>query len=130
MVGAYTRSGLVPGGHTGDQVARRATAIEKIRELLAEKPMSNMDLAVALGIPPRTVYGYLNYLQAVDEAYQLDAPDSRGRKVWVLDDEQESVDAAVAQHAQRAWIVPARQLGMPRDPLVAALFGPTQGAAA
>jgi hypothetical protein len=25
-----------------------------------------------------------------------------------------------------AWIVPARQMGMLRDPLVAALFGPAQ----
>lgn len=33
---------------------------------------------------------------------------------------------AIAEHAQLAWIVPARQMGMPRDPLVAALFGPAR----
>lgn len=132
MSGAYTRSGLVAGGHTSDQVARRAAAIEQVRALLAEQAMSCFDLSARLGIPARTVYGYLTHLQDMGEVYQMDSLDDRGRKTWALDDEEQQVatDRAQAEHAKRAWIAPARQIGIPRDPLVAALFGPAQGAAA
>jgi hypothetical protein len=127
MCGAYTRSGIIPGGHTADQVARRAEALEKIRKLLPERPMSNLELAVKLNLPARTVYGYLCHLQDMGEAYQMDGADSRGRKTWAIDDAQKAAaDRAADEHAKRAWIVPARQMGMPRDPLVAALFGPAK----
>lgn len=128
----YTRGGIIPGGHTADQVARRAEAIEKIRKLLPERPMTNLELAVRLNIPARTVYGYLCHLQDLGEAYQMNATDSRGRKTWAMDDDAQQVAAgrAAAEHAQRAVIVPARQVGMPRDGLVAALFGPARRTAA
>lgn len=132
MSGAYTRSGLVAGGHTSDQVARREAAIEQVRALLAVGPMSCFDLSARLAIPARTVYGYLTHLQDMGEVYQMDALDERGRKTWALDDEAQQVatDRAVAEHARRAWIVPARQVGMHRHWMDEALFGPAPGAAA
>jgi hypothetical protein len=131
--GAYTRSGLIPGGHTGDQAARREASIQKIRELLTEMPHSCFDLSAAVGIPSSTVYNYLRTMQEDGEVYQMDALDDRGRKTWAADSEalQAATDRAAAEHSKRAWVVPARQIGMPHDPLVAALFGPAQmGAAA
>jgi hypothetical protein len=131
MSGAYTRSGIIPGGHTLEQAARREAAIQKIRDLLAERPMTNMELAVRLDVPPRTAYGYLCHLQDMGEVYQMDGTDSRGRKTWTMDDAKKvNSTRAMDEHSKRAWIVPARQMGMPRDPLVAALFGPARGAAA
>lgn len=132
MCGAYTRSGIIPGGHTSDQAARRAAAIERVRALLTEQPRSCFDLAAVTGIPSGTMYRYLCHMKEEGEAYQMDALDDRGRKTWAIDSEalQMATDRAAAEHSKRAWIVPARQIGMPRDPLVAALFGPAAGAAA
>lgn len=126
MSGAYTRSGIVAGGHTADQLARRDAAMDRIRELLTEKPQSRAELAAVLGIPSGTVYGYLCSLQEMDEVYQMDHTDEKGRKVWAADGaaQQAGASRGAAEHTKRAWIVPARQMGMPRDPLVAALFGP------
>jgi len=122
---------LIPGGHTADQIARRDAAIERLRELLAEKPLSRAELAVALGMPTRTVYGYLCSLQEVGEVYQMDHKDEKGRAVWALeeDPQQAGVSRAAAEHQKRAWIVPARQIGMHRHWMDVALFGPAPGAA-
>jgi hypothetical protein len=116
---------LIPGGHTADQIARRDAAIERLREALAEKPLSRAELAVVLGIPARTVYGYLCSLQEVGEVYQMDHTDEKGRKVWALDNAQHAASSRGAdEHQKRAWIVPARQMGMPRHWMDVALFGP------
>jgi predicted ArsR family transcriptional regulator len=132
MSGAYTRSGIVAGGHTSDQVALRSAAIEDVRALLKDKPQSCFDLSAALGIPSSTIYGYLATLQDMGEVYQMDAFDDRGRKTWAIDNaaQQVATGRAQAEHSRRAWIVPARQVGMKRDPLIEALFGPAPGAAA
>lgn len=132
MSGAYTRSGIIPGGHTHEQVARREAAIQKIRDVLTKRPMTAIELAVYIDLPTRTVYGYLARLQDLGEAYCMDGTDERGRKTWAMDDEAQKIaaDRAAHEHSKRAWVVPARQMGMPRDPLVAALFGPARGAAA
>lgn len=133
MAGAhYTRSGLIAGGHTSDQVALRSAAIEEVRALLKDKPQSCFDLSAALGIPSSTIYSYLATLQDMGEVYQMEALDDRGRKTWALDDDAKQVATgrAQAEHSRRAWIVPARQVGMQRDPLVAALFGPAGGGVA
>ncbi len=123
---------LIPGGHTADQIARRDAALVRIRDLLAEKPHSRVDLAIALGIPSPTVYGYLCQLQEQDEVYQMDHKDEKGRAVWALenDAEQAGVSRAAAEHQKRAWIVPARQMGMFRHWMDVALFEPAKGATA
>lgn len=125
------RYSLIPGGHTLEQVSRREAAMQRIRKMLADQSMSCFDLSAELGIPSGTVYGYLRNLEEQGEVYQLEHLDDRGRKAWALDSEaqQAATDRVAAEHAKRAWIVPARQIGMHRDELVAALFGPAQGAA-
>lgn len=132
MSGAYTRSGIIPGGHTHEQVARREAAIQKIRDVLTKRPMTAIELAVFIGLPTRTVYGYLARLQDMGEAYQMGGTDERGRKTWAMDDDAQKIaaDRAAQEYSKRAWITPARQMGMPRDPLVTALFGPARGSAA
>lgn len=124
MSGArYTRSGLIPGGHTSDALARRDAAIEKIREMLAEKRMSALEVTGKLGVSDSTAYGWLTYMKDLGEAHQVDAPG--GRKLWALGrDPVTSEIEGVDDDAPKAWIVPARQVGMWCDALVAALFGP------
>lgn len=132
MSGApYTRSGLVPGGHIAEVIARRDAALEQIRELLAEKSMSALDIATKLGVSARTAYGWLMYMKDLGEAHQVDVPDQRGRKLWALGrDPVTSEIEGVDDDRPRAWIVPARQVGMFRHWMDVALFGPAQGAAA
>jgi hypothetical protein len=120
---------LIPGGHTADQIARREATLVRIRDLLAKKPHSRVDLAIALGIPSGTVYGYLCQMQEVDEVYQLERTDEKGRKLWAAEGGK-ATPRGVVEHQKRAWIVPARQMGMQRDALVAALFGPARGGVA
>lgn len=127
MSGAH--QSLIPGDHTADQIARRDAALVRIRELLAEKPHSRVDLAFALGIPSGTVYGYLCQMQELDEVYQLDHTDEKGRKLWAVEGGKAPSRGAV-EHQKRAWIVPARQMGMQRHWMDVALFGPAPGATA
>lgn len=131
MSGAYTRSGIVAGGHTADAIARRDAAIEQIRTMLTEKRMSALDVAAQLGVSTSTAYGWLMYMKDLAEVHQVDEPDHRGRKLWVLGrDPLTSGIEGIDDDAPRAWIVPARQVGMFRHWMDEALFGPAQGAAA
>lgn len=133
MSGAHQhRAGLVAGGHTTDKVARRNAALDQMRELLGKQPMSCGGLSAALGLPSGTIYGYLRYLESEGEVYLTHMVDEEGRKTWAIDNEELRVatDRKPVDYGQRAWTVPARQMGMQRDPLVAALFGPAQGGGA
>lgn len=120
------------GGRLEDQAARRAAAIEQVRTLLAAQPLSCSDVATQLGMPSNTIYRYLCLMEEVGEVYRLEGHDGNGRKIWALDseDHQAATDRAHAEHARRAWIVPARQVGMWRDSLDVALFGPARGGVA
>lgn len=115
-----------------EKLSRRDAAIERIAELLAEKQRTVIDLAAELSIPWNTVYGYMRFMQEVGDAHQTGYFDSKRREFWAAGRAKPGGEANVPDECvQRAWIVPARQMGMLRDPLVAALFGPAQmGAAA
>lgn len=125
----YVRGGIVAGGHTGDQVARRAANIERVRELLADKPMSSVELAVCVGVPTTTMNGYLYHLADLGEVRRVSGGERR-TKSWAADEQsiEESAEKAKSEHALRARIVRASQVGMQRDSLVQALFGPAAGA--
>jgi hypothetical protein len=112
-----------------EKVSRRDRAIVRIGELLAEKHRTVVDLAAELSIPWNTVYGYLRFMQEVGDAHQTGRFAGDRREFWAAGpvhpgEPVESLDDS----PRNAWIVPARQMGMPRDPLVAALFGPAQAA--
>jgi hypothetical protein len=111
-----------------EKVSRRDAAIEHITEMLAKKPRTVIDLAAELSIPWNTVYGYMRFMQEVGDAHQTGKFADR-REFWAAGAGGLAVGSA-DDSVRGAWIVPARQMGMPRDPLVAALFGPAQGAAA
>jgi len=120
------------GGRSEDQAARLAAAMDQVRALLAEQPLSCFDISAKLGMPAGTVYRYLCAMEEVGDVYKMAGHDGRGRKTWALDseDHQAATDRAQAEHARRAWIVPVRQVGMTRHWMDVALFGPARGAAA
>lgn len=106
--------------------SRRADAMQKVLELLTSGPMSCFDLCGELGIAAATMYDWLHDLQIEGKVYQQEGTDVRGRKMWALDSNERRAaeDRVQADHAKRCWRTTARQIGMQRDPLVAALFGP------
>jgi hypothetical protein len=113
------------GKHTEDQIARRAANIEKVRKLLAERSMTAAELAEQVDVPTTTMNGYLYHLRDLGEARSVGGGHKCPR-TWVADQRsvEEAADKAQAEHAQRAQIVKAQQIGMQRDPFIAALFGP------
>lgn len=132
MAGArYTRTGLLPGSHTIDAIARREAGIEQIRLLLAEQSMPTAQVAAPLGVSINTAYGWLTYLKDLGEAHQVEVPGGGGRKLWALGrDPVTAPSGELDDDDRRAWIVPARQVGMKRHWMDEALFGPARGVAA
>lgn len=117
----YNRAGKTAGDHA----ARRDAAMLAIRELLADQALSSQAIAAQLGLNSCTVYGYLRQLE--DEGYvcKTGHQDERGRQTWVQDDAPEK---QAGDHARRAFVVPARQMGMQRHWMDVALFGPAPAA--
>lgn len=117
-----------------EKLELRAQAVEQIKVLLAEKPRSPLEIAERLGLHKSTAYAHLNHmaseLRLVRRSGHFDA---KRRELWILgaDHSLPTVEDRLDGFKMKVATVPARQLGMARDALVAALFGtPGQGASA
>jgi hypothetical protein len=111
------------------KIAMRAEAVKRIRELLGRARLSVVDLARVLRINSNTMYGYLRYMAEIGEVRRSGEFDAERREKWELGTED---PAKLQKHEAKphgAVIVPARQVGMWRDPLDVALFGPAREAA-
>lgn len=112
------------------QIAARAEAIKKIHELLADAPATIGEMYQAVdGLRP-TIVGYLRYMHKSLRTVRPTS-ETRGRAtLWALgaDPTLPTPDEELDQiFAPKCGTRPAVQIGMRRDPLVAALFGaPTQ----
>lgn len=113
-----------------EKIAQRAAAVKRIRELLGKAQLSVVDLARVLGLNSNTVYGYLRYMAEMGEVRRSGEFDVDRREKWKLGAEDPAKLQKQEAKPQGAVVVPARQVGMVRDALVAALFGPVQGARA
>lgn len=118
------------GPSNAEKIARREVAMERILVLLAEKPLSVTDIAQDLKISQNTAYGYLRYMVELGDVHRTDETEENGRALWALGRDEGNL-AEVPKHPGFKGVVnvPARQVGIPRDPLVAALFGPAREAA-
>lgn len=112
------------------KIAMRAEAVTRIRELLGKAKLSVVDLARVLRINSNTVYGYLRYMAEMGEVRRSGEFDAERREKWELGAEDPVKLQKQEVKPQGAVIVPARQVGMSRDGLVAALFGPAKHGAA
>lgn len=119
---------------TAARRALRVESIERIRVLLADGPLSTTEARQALGLSPSSAYAFLQHMASnLREVRKSTMKDVKGRDLWELGEDltlASSDQVLDAKFAQRRITVPARQMGMPRDHLVAALFGPALGAAA
>ena len=107
---------------------RRAEAVEKITVLLAQRRMCAAEIADELQLVKGTAFAYLRFMASdLRVARKAGAQDDQGRELWELGEDPtlpslEEVDAAADAPSRR--MVPARQIGLVRDSLIAALFGP------
>lgn len=98
-----------------------------IRAILERGPEARGDIATELGLNPNTLTIYLRYMhQTLGEIRRGPIAGNNSFR-WELG-EDPALCYRIEKGDQRT--VPARQVGMWRDSLVAALFGPGQGAAA
>lgn len=108
-----------------EKLRRRDEACVRIRELLAARQMSVAVIASELGLSTGTVYGYLCFLAELGEVRRAGNPGAR-RPLWELGVEDAAKLEAHAMRPPGVVIVPAVQVGMWRDPLDVALFGPAK----
>lgn len=102
-----------------EQLARRDESVREIATLLADGDLSAADIAQHFDLNQSTVYGRLQHMEAQGLAHRTGERDAHGYGLWAAGE-------APVLEVCRIKTVPARQLGMRRDPLVAALFGPAQ----
>jgi len=106
----------------------RERAVEQIRALLAVGSESPGSIAEKLKLSQSSAYAYLKYMACeLREVRRTGRLDSEGRHLWELgdDSQMQSRNALIDQgFAPKRPIGPARQIGMQRDPLVQAIFGP------
>lgn len=122
---------IIPGvgrpGCSAEKRAMRTACVIRIREVLADGPMSTFDVKKALGVSSSATYAALNFMMLeLREVRRSGQRDDRRAFLWELGEDL----TLSAADQQQTRTVPARQVGMWRDHLVAALFGPAQGAAA
>lgn len=111
-------------------IARREDSIQQIRDALTEGAMTVGDIAERFGAPEGTIYGHMVHMEKQGTAHRTGRRDSRRRVLWAVGPKPAASPAAEQEEAMfGSRTVPARQVGMWRDYMVAALFGPAQGAA-
>lgn len=109
--------------------ARREESIERIGALLAEKRLQVRDVVQAFGLNPSTAYAHMKYMEELGLAHRTGERDSLHREWWAAGrGERRANDVPVEPDEDPLSMrtVPARQIGMWRDPLTAALFGPAR----
>jgi len=114
------------------QQTMRAQAMALARDALKVAPLTTHELFDAIGVTRSTGFTYLRTLAKAGEAHMTDQR-RNGMALWAagpdpkMDATDDAVDAAMEL---KRYVAQAQQMGMWRDPLVAALFGPARGAAA
>lgn len=116
-----------------EQLAARAAAVATFLEMLKEGLKTAADLFAVVGGKRPTVSNYLAHMHKNMRVIRMTGQYRDRAELWTLgadpalpapDDELDHIFAV------KRGIGPARQIGMRRDPLVAALFGQPLGAAA
>lgn len=114
-----------PGMTVGEKRAIRDDFCKQIRALLERKPMTVVDIAAAIGLRETTAYGYLCHMADIGEARRSSEVGIKNRQLWTLGREGNRPVKQMRPVLQPGvTVAPARQVGMWRDPLDVALFGP------
>ena len=109
------------------QAAERAAAVDKILDMLSMKRCTAPELAEVTKVEKNTLNGYLRYMQKTLRKVRIASAAGIRPALWelgadpALPTEDEKLDQLIAP---KRGIHKAVQIGIPRDPLIAAFFGP------
>lgn len=109
------------------QEQARAAAMQKIEGMLRERKYTAPEMARATKTEKNTLNGYLRYMQKTLRKVRIATPPGIRPALWELgaDPSLPSVDEVLDRLiAPKRGIHKAVQIGIPRDPLIAAFFGP------
>lgn len=124
------RAKPVRGGTQATMDKRRADACARILVLMERGAVTSADVAIELKVSTITGYRYLAYMRdTLRQIHNERTPNRRDMHLWVLGEDPElpNSDAALDKaFAPKRYISPARQIGMIRDSLIAAFFGPAE----
>ena len=112
-----------------EQLAARDLAIELMTELLTESPRTVSDLVDQVGGLRPTISNYLQHMRRNLRTAMVVSEPGIKPALWGLgvDPALAEVDARIDDaFAERRGIAPAKQVGMWRCPMVAAIFGPAK----
>jgi len=116
------------GPSNASKMASREETCDKIKALLADKPMTVAEIMAAVNLTDSTVCRYMNYLAEMGEACRCEERGSANRQIWRLGSDGAPPDKKPHGNAfSGAKVVPARQVGMQRHPQDVAFFGPATG---
>lgn len=110
-----------------DKIAERAASIKRVESLLALGPRTALELSQALDVHQSTVFSYLHHMERELRTARKSGRRKGTRELWELGADPLLPEKPAPRDlgsAPRRGIVPAKQCGMWRDPLVSALFGP------
>lgn len=111
-------------------IALRAENCARILVILSKGPMISANISAAAGLSQQACYCCLRYMRDSLHQIHADQRDSLGRNYWTLGTgdaplrKRSKQAAVIVPPDHRRVIVPARQMGMVRDGLLAAFFGP------
>ncbi len=115
-----------------EQLAARDAVMKIVLEHLAQGRASLPELLVVVGGHRSTLVGYMLHMHKKRRTIRPTTQRRNKALLWELgaDPSLPSEDDLLDRlFAPKRGIAPARQLGMRRDPLIAAFFGPAQVAA-
>lgn len=113
------------GASAAEWAARREESIKRISAALAEGDLTIADIAEEFGMPTSTAYGHLTHMESQGLVHRTGKLDENRRRLWASGPKPVEAEQEEAEE-NPARAVPAQQLGMARDPLVEALFGPAK----
>lgn len=114
------------GRSVAEIIEHREAALARVRAMLAAGPVTAHAVCVELGMARGAGHRLLKHLAVHDEAHPMRAFDEKRRELWAAGPGEDQGKG----EAVKITTVPAQQVGVHRDPLVAALFGPARGAMA
>jgi len=108
---------------------QRKHFMPKIEALLKQQgSMTREEICAELGLGESAALTYLRRMRLDGKVCRIETRKG-GAILWELGEDQ-LLDAPDSKDGMKQHTVPARQLGMERDPMIAALFGPAMGVAA
>jgi hypothetical protein len=120
------------GRSLAEIIEQREKALARVRTMLAAGPVTAHDVCVELGMARGAGNRLLKHLAVDDEAHPTRMFDEKRRELWAAGPgEPGMMRPSLRKGVVRdVATVRAQQVGVQRDPLVAALFGPARGVAA